>query len=743
MKKTNFDMDKYLVANSKSLKDYISLVRTNLKLFSAVLAVTILLGLLYAILSKNIYKSTVDLKISKQKQSILETQTFPDLGGAINDRFIANEIEIIRNYDSRERYASALIDSFNNSNDKSLYSLLRKKDSNEPRSLREIAQLLSSTVTAEQLDGLDIIQIFAESPSPYEAALIANTCADQYKKLNLENNRGQLSTVRKFLEEQSKEKMVGLNEAEDALKNFQQQGGIVSLDAQSTALINQLANLDAQKDAAKVDLMTSSEVLKQYKQEMQAQDPQLANYLESQTSQTYIDALQKQIAGLQMNKDLALSNKNSNVDVSAKIKEYDTKITELKQKLNSVINDIKAGAYASSPEQIKELTQKLIEEKVKNNSLQIKYNEVQNLLAGYEENFNRLPKKSIELAQYQRRRESMQQLYLLVEQKYQEALIEELSQPGNAVIVAKGRVADSPDKPNRFLIVILSLVGGFIIAFVSILSKDYFDDSLKTPDEIEQEEINLLSWIPYVKKVGDNYFREHELGNSGETDSVFRESFKSLRARIQFSKANQVIPFKTILVTSSAAEEGKTLVSVNLAASYVRADHKTLLIDCDLIKPKVHNTMGVKRSPGLTDYLEKKINLESIINKSGIIDLDYIPAGSICKNTDRLLASNEMKKFLETIRDMYDIIIIDSAPIIPVIDTQILSRLVDTTILVVSAGKTETVLMNNSIEMLKKESVPFLGVVFNGFRYKDGHHYYHKYYYNYSSNGRRHSLKEM
>ena len=106
--------------------------------------------------------------------------------------------------------------------------------------------------------------------------------------------------------------------------------------------------MDVQRDAAKIDLMTSSEVLTQYKNELKKQDPHLVDYLESQTSQAYISVLQKQIAELQMNKDLAMAYKNSRIDVAEKVKDYDQRITDLKQKLSSVINDIKTGAYANS-----------------------------------------------------------------------------------------------------------------------------------------------------------------------------------------------------------------------------------------------------------------------------------------------------------------------------------------------------------------------------------------------------------
>ena len=144
---------------------------------------------------------------------------------------------------------------------------------------------------------------------------------------------------------------------------------------------------------------------------LKKQDPHLVDYLESQTSQAYISVLQKQIAELQMNSDLALAYKNSRIDVSDKVKDYDQRIADLKKKLSSVINDIKTGAFASTPDQVKDISQKLIEEEVNNHALEIKLRELQTIIAKYELNFNRLPKKSIELAQYERKREALKQLY--------------------------------------------------------------------------------------------------------------------------------------------------------------------------------------------------------------------------------------------------------------------------------------------------------------------------------------------
>ncbi len=234
------------------------------------------------------------------------------------------------------------------------------------------------------------------------------------------------------------------------------------------------------------------------------------------------------------------------------------KITELKEKLSAVISDIKAGAFASSPDQIKELTQKLIEEEINNNSLSIELKELQVIISKYEQNFNRLPKKSIELAQFQRKRESLQRLYLLVEQKYQEAVINELSQPENAVIIGHGRVPDEPSKPKRILIALIGIIVGLGAAFGYLLIKDYFDDTLKTPEDIQKKNITILGWVPHFKNIGKNGFPKHEFIVTEKPDSSSSEAFRALRARIQFSRADSN-SLKTILITSPTEQEGKHL----------------------------------------------------------------------------------------------------------------------------------------------------------------------------------------
>ena len=128
--------------------------------------------------------------------------------------------------------------------------------------------------------------------------------------------------------------------------------------------------------------------------------------------------------------------------------------------------------------------------------------ELQSIIHNYENKLNRLPGTSIELARYERKKESLEQLYRLVDKRYQESALNELSQPGNVLIVGKGRIPDKPAKPNRIFIVIVGLIGGLMGAFGFILVKDYFNDKIQSPADIQNENIDVLAWIPQLDNIG-------------------------------------------------------------------------------------------------------------------------------------------------------------------------------------------------------------------------------------------------
>ena len=757
-----------LEQDQNSLKDYLNLVWGNILPISLISLACLIAGILYAVNSVDIYESTTVIKLAKPSGSILESPIIPEFQDFGSDRFIANEIEILKSYTIREKVAQNLIVKYEESESPEKFHLILNFDTDSLddnpitksvkkiksalsdeyktvslRSVYSITQVLFSNVLIEQKRGLDIVEITVESPSASEAALIANTYADAYRELNLQYNRQQMISVKKFLDQQREEKLTELVSAEENLKTYQEEGGIIELGEQAKALIEQMTDFESKKNATKIDLTISEKSLSQYKDELAEQNPKLKDYLENLTTEPYLNSLQKQIAELQTKRDLVkINSSNRSADISKTIADYDKQITELQDKVKDKISIYRAGIFASSPEQIKQLTQKVLEEQIRYQSLNSSFNELDKIVKSYEKRFNQLPKRTIDLARLQREKTGYEKLYLLVEEKYQEALINEQSTPGNVLIIDQARVPKEPSKPNRKLIVLVGLVLGVSLGVGFALVRNYFDNSVKTPEDVQKRNINVLAWIPKIEGINSSN-KEFEFIFAKKPDSIPSEAFRALRTRIQFSKI-EPNKLKTILVTSSTPREGKTTVS-NLAGSFAHANKKTIIIDCDLRKPRMHTLFEAKRFPGFTDYFFGQATYEEIVQRSKVDNLFFITAGTIPPNPSEIIGSTQMEQFLAKLKKDYDYVIIDSPPVIAVTDSEILSRLVDASILVVSANDTEIDLMEKSVELLKHERGSFIGVLLNNFSYKSGYGSYYKYYYYYSqpSNGASHKKEKV
>ena len=729
----------FIDVQPRSFKENIDIIRNNLFPVLIITLSSLAFSIIYAVNAKDIFKSTALLKISKPTGSILDAnpllQTSTDFG---MDRFLLNEIEILKSYALREKVANALVDSFKNSSSpRDFYLILDKKSrqkKDEKPNVGEIKEIISDLAKAEieQKRGLDYVEIAVQSPSPTEAALIANCYAKEYRRVNLEFTRNQLTMVKEFLTQQREEKLRQLNQSEELFRNFQEKGGIVALESQANSLIGQLSSLESKRDFDKIELISAERLLQKYKNELQQKAPNISAYLEKVASEDYLKSLQSQLAEVKINRELlGLSLKDSNIQSADAVKEYDKKISVLEGLVKEKISILKNSIFATTPDELKDLTQKIIQGEVTAQSLRISVEQESALLKAHEQKFNLLPKSSIELARLQRNRESIEKLFVLVEEKYQEAVINEQSQPGNVLIVDEARIPSNTFKPNRVLIIIVGFLLGLVIALGYVFLRNYFDNTVKTPDDIQKFNTNVLAWIPQIEGIVATGSTEFEFIVARKPDSIPAESFRALRTRVQFSRVDTDM-LKTILVTSSAPSEGKTMICTNLAGSFALSNKKTLIIDCDLRKPRIHSFFKTNRYPGVVDYLFGQVTLEEIIRTSEIHDLYYITAGTIPPNPSEILESQKMKDFLAEIREKYDYVLLDSPPIIAVTDSEILARYTDATALVVSANTTETELMLRALEIIKQDNINFIGTILNNFVYKSSYGSYYKYYYYYT-----------
>lgn len=731
----NFEQNRFEEGNS--LRDYLLLLRQYLTPIIIITSVALIVAVVYAITSKNIYSSTTSLKVQKPSGSILDAPLIPEFQDFGSDRFIANEIEVLKSYTIRERVAKYITNYFYTINQPDSFYIIidesfiaGEQDTSKIYPIFELADMFEKKITIEQKRGLDIVEISVESQAPYEAALLANLYAKAYKEINLDYSREQLVLVREFLENQRVNMQTALKDAENKLKTFQEDKGIIELSEQAKALIEQITDMQTKVNEAKLNLTISEKSIVILKQQLAEQDPKLQAYLDNFGNEVYVKTLQEQIARLEVQKDVAISSKQNDQNVSQILKDYDQKINELKAKLDKKISVFKQSIFASSPEEVKGFTQKLIEEEVKYQGLKASASELQNLLNKLERQFNELPSSSIEIARLERERLANEKLFLLVEEKYQEAQINEQATPGNVLIIDEARRATEPSKPNRKLIVLIGLVLGFAFGFGYAFIRNFFDNTIKTPEDIQKKNINVLAWIPEIEGL-DEKNKGFEFIVYKKPDSIPAEAFRALRTRLHFSKmANDKI--KTILVTSAAPKEGKTTVAVNLAATISLAHNKTIILDLDLRKPRMHHFFETQKTPGVTDYLFGDIELEKVIRKSHFENLYYIPAGTIPPNPSEVLASEQLEMLISKLKEQFDTIVLDSPPIVAVTDAEILSRIADATILVVAANLTEVDLMQKAAELLSNNSGSFVGVLLNRFNYRNGYGSYYKYYYYYS-----------
>lgn len=227
--------------------------------------------------------------------------------------------------------------------------------------------------------------------------------------------------------------------------------------------------------------------------------------------------------------------------------------------------------------------------------------------------------------------------------------------------------------------------------------------------------------------------------------SPIAEAYRTLRTNIQFSSFDKKI--QTIVITSSGPSEGKSTTSSNLAVVMAQNGNKTILIDCDQRKSKLHKVFLTSNQKGLSDLLVGNSAFEEAVEKTEIENLDILTSGTKPPNPSELLASTKMEKFIENLREKYDCIIIDTPPVIAVTDAQIVSRYADGCLLVVASAQAEREAALKAKELLEKVGAKIIGVVLNKLDIQEKA-YYGQYYADYSDDGeekkkRRRSKKNV
>ncbi|MBT0111817.1 polysaccharide biosynthesis tyrosine autokinase [Vibrio alginolyticus] len=352
----------------------------------------------------------------------------------------------------------------------------------------------------------------------------------------------------------------------------------------------------------------------------------------------------------------------------------------------------------------------------------------------------KLPKTQREVLRMTRDVEVNQQIYIQLLNKVQELNIIKAGTVGNVRILDNAQSFSKPIKPKKALIVVLATLLGGMAGVAFVLIRAAFHRGVETPDQIEQIGMPVYASVPksiqqleFANKLKRNKGSNNELVLLAEANpaDLSIEALRSLRTSLHF--AMMEAKNNVLMISGPAPSIGKTFVSTNFAAVAAKTGQKVLLIDADMRKGYLQQCFGLRWDNGLSDYLSGKISLSNIIKSTSIDNLDVVTRGQVPPNPSELLMHPRFKSFVDEMSAQYDLVIIDTPPVLAVTDPSIVGALAGTTLMVARFDQTTLKEIEVAQGRFEQSGVEVKGVILNAVEKKASNSYGYGYgYYNYA-----------
>lgn len=547
----------------------------------------------------------------------------------------------------------------------------------------------------------DIIGISSESPYPIEAARLVNAVVDSYKKFHTSRKRSTTGEVLKILQKEKQGRdqelakklkaMMELKTGNIAL-TYEDRSGNIVLDRLET-LSTELTQAELQTVEAKSvyenfrSMMSDPARLKRYADGERARGTFISNADEWSKLETELEQLQMQLSdlgGLPAGNTLAMNA------LQMKVKQIENKLAFLYKTFADAQLSVAEQQYEAAKQKQEQIA---------------RYFESQRREAVQ---FNK------QLADYTILKSDFEQtkkLCDILDDRIKEINITEDTGNFNISVLEAAGPADKPSKPPKARCMAISLLLGLVLAGGFALVRDRMDQRLRSMEEIAATTgLPALGVIPSMSRRDGPAVR----GKKAHLDSksVWAETYRTMRTAVLFcaTKAKS----RTILVTSPEAADGKTTVVSNLAIAMAQAGQKTLVLEADFRKPMQSKIFGVNHNDmGLAGVLEGTNELEEVIKTTCVPGLDLLTCGQDVPNPSETLHSANFTKLMKLLVKQYDRIIVDSPPVLPVTDAQILASICQITILVLRAEKSTRKASRQACDALLRVGAQIPGVVVN------------------------------
>ncbi|HBW4113068.1 TPA: polysaccharide biosynthesis tyrosine autokinase [Klebsiella pneumoniae] len=450
-----------------------------------------------------------------------------------------------------------------------------------------------------------------------------------------------------------------------------------------------------------------------------------------------LEFLNKQLPQVRSDLDIAedklnqYRRKNDSVDLSLEAKSVLDQIVNVDNQLNEL-------TFRES-----EISQLYTKEHPTYKALMEKRKTLQEEKAKLNKKVSTMPETQQEILRLSRDVESGRAVYMQLLNRQQELSIAKSSAIGNVRIIDNAVTQPKPVKPKKVLIVLLGFVFGGVISICIVLLRVFLRRGIESPEQLEELGINVYASVPVAEIISktaskkgtftkkQNDFDKGLIALVNPTDLAI-EAIRGLRTSLHFAMMES--RNNILMISGASLNAGKTFISSNLAAVISQSGKKVLFIDTDMRKGYAHKLFNVQPENGLSDYLSKRIELEKVIKQTSIAGLEFISRGMIPPNPAELLMHQRMGEFLNWANEHYDMVILDTPPILAVTDAAVIGNYAGTTLLVARFELNTTKEMTIAFKRFDQSGINVKGCILNGIVKKASSYYgygYHHYGYSY------------
>ena len=558
----------------------------------------------------------------------------------------------------------------------------------------------------------DIINISSDSPDPVEAAQLVNAVVDSYKTYHATRKRNSSGEVLKILQKEKQDRDRELAKKLKAMMALKSENiGLAFENRDTNIVLDRLETLSAELTQAELQTVEAKSVYENFRS-MMSDPARLKRFADSERSKGIFIPnadewlkLESELEQLQM--QLNDLSRQPAVNASA-MNALQTKVKQIENKLAFLYKSFAETQLSIAEQQYEAAKQK------------------QEQIAGYFEaqrrealQFNKqLAEYTILKSDY----EQTKKLCDILDDRIKEINLTEDTGSLNISVLESARPADKPSKPPKARYMAIALLLGLVLSGGLVLVRDRMDQRLHSVEEVSTcLGLPILGIVPSMSRREGPAIR----GRKAYLDSksVWAETFRTMRTAVLFSATKA--KSRTILVTSPEAGDGKTTVVSNLAITMAQAGQKTLVLEADFRKPMQSKIFGLNHSDkGLACVLAGTHELEEVINTTCVSQLDILTCGAEVPNPSEILHSDNFNKIIKYLAKQYDRIIVDSPPVLPVTDAQILASICQISILVLRAEKSTRRASRQARDALQRVGAQITGVVVNDVSKKERFGYY-------------------